>query len=91
VRLATLPPSVSQLSRKMREPRRSKTLWASTACYKDSFTFLSCGLGVELNVPHHKRTVCYMTTGRIALNLRKSSLSTTDVFHIHGYVVESET
>jgi hypothetical protein len=38
-RLTSSPPSVSRLSRKMWEPRRLTTLWASTACYRDSFTF----------------------------------------------------
>jgi hypothetical protein len=27
---------------KMWEPRRLTTLWASTACYRDSFTFHNC-------------------------------------------------
>jgi hypothetical protein len=42
VRLTTSPPSVSRLSRlcTMWEPRRLITLWASTACYGDSFTVL---------------------------------------------------
>jgi hypothetical protein len=39
VELTTLPPSVSRLSRKDVEPRRLTTLWAFTACYRDSFTF----------------------------------------------------
>jgi hypothetical protein len=34
VRLTTSPPSVSRLSR----ARRLTTLWASTACYRGSFT-----------------------------------------------------
>jgi hypothetical protein len=38
VRLTTLSPSVSRLSRKMWEPRRLTTLWAFTACYRNSFT-----------------------------------------------------
>jgi hypothetical protein len=33
----TSPPYLGRLSR--REPRRLTTLWASTACYRDSFTF----------------------------------------------------
>jgi hypothetical protein len=36
VRLATSPPSVSQLCRKIWESRCLTTLWASTACYRDS-------------------------------------------------------
>jgi hypothetical protein len=40
VRLTTLPPCVSRLSRKMWEPRRLTTLWAFTACYMNSFTIL---------------------------------------------------
>jgi hypothetical protein len=36
-RLTTSPPSVSQVSRKMWDPRRVTTLWASMACYRDSF------------------------------------------------------
>jgi hypothetical protein len=39
VRLTASPPSVSRLSKKMWVPRRLTTLWASTACYRDSFTF----------------------------------------------------
>jgi hypothetical protein len=39
IRLTIPPPSVSPLSRKMWEPRRLTILWASTACYRDSFTF----------------------------------------------------
>jgi hypothetical protein len=39
VRLTTLPPSVTRLSRENVEPRRFTTLWAFTACYRDSFTF----------------------------------------------------
>jgi hypothetical protein len=27
---------------KMWEPRRLTTIWASTACYRDSFTFFTC-------------------------------------------------
>jgi hypothetical protein len=33
------PPSVSGLSRKMWKPWRLTSLWASTACYRGSFTF----------------------------------------------------
>jgi hypothetical protein len=40
VGLTTSPPSLSRLSRKIWEPRRLTTLWALTACYRDSFTFL---------------------------------------------------
>jgi hypothetical protein len=29
------------ISHKMWEPRRLTTLWASTVCYRDSFTFLT--------------------------------------------------
>jgi hypothetical protein len=43
VRLTTLPPSMSQLSRKW-EPRRLTTLWAPMACYKDNFTFYTVAL-----------------------------------------------
>jgi hypothetical protein len=39
VRLTIWPPSVSRLSGKMWEPRRLTTLWAITACYKESLTF----------------------------------------------------
>jgi hypothetical protein len=38
VRLTTSPPSVSRLSTKVRDPRRLTSLWASTVCYRDSFT-----------------------------------------------------
>jgi hypothetical protein len=46
VRLTTSLPSVSRLSRKMWEPRCLTTLWASTACYRDSFTFYPINLGL---------------------------------------------
>jgi hypothetical protein len=36
--VTTLLPSVSRLSDKMWEPRRLTTLWAFTACYRDSLT-----------------------------------------------------
>jgi hypothetical protein len=39
--LASSPPFVSQVVYKMWEPRRLTTLWASAACYRDTFTFLS--------------------------------------------------
>jgi hypothetical protein len=40
--LAVRPsPSVSRLSRKMWDTRRLANLWASMACYRDSFTFIS--------------------------------------------------
>jgi hypothetical protein len=38
VRLTATPSSVSRLFRIMWEPRRLTTLWASLACYRDSFT-----------------------------------------------------
>jgi hypothetical protein len=38
--LTTSLPSMSRLSRKVRELRRLTTLWASMACYRASFTFL---------------------------------------------------
>jgi hypothetical protein len=39
VRLTTLPPSVTRLWK----PRRPTTLWATTACYRDSFTSFARG------------------------------------------------
>jgi hypothetical protein len=39
VRLITYPPSVTRLSKKMWEPRRLTTLWASTARYRGTFFF----------------------------------------------------
>jgi hypothetical protein len=39
VGLSTSPSFVSRLSGNMWEPRRLTTLWAFTACYRDSFTF----------------------------------------------------
>jgi hypothetical protein len=41
IRLTTSLPSVSRLSRKMWETRRLTIQWASTASYRDSFTFFS--------------------------------------------------
>jgi hypothetical protein len=46
VRKATLPPSVSRLSKKTWEPWRFTNLWASTVCYGDSFTSLTLFYGV---------------------------------------------
>jgi hypothetical protein len=40
LRLTTSPPSVRRLSIRIWEPRRLTTLWASTDCYRDSFSFL---------------------------------------------------
>jgi hypothetical protein len=40
MKLITSWSSVSRLSRKMWEPQRHTTLWASTACNRDRFTFL---------------------------------------------------
>jgi hypothetical protein len=40
VKLTTLLPSMRRFSRKC-EPRRLKTLWTFTACYKRSFTFFN--------------------------------------------------
>jgi hypothetical protein len=42
-------PSVSQLSREMWEPRRLTTLWASTASYSDSFSFLLVHVIIYIN------------------------------------------
>jgi hypothetical protein len=44
-----------QIVWKMWEPRRLTTLWASTACYRDSFTFFFlfrpfCGVSMDLPV-----------------------------------------
>jgi hypothetical protein len=41
----TSPPSVSRLSRKCRKPQHLTTLWASTACYRNSFTFTRTEVG----------------------------------------------
>jgi hypothetical protein len=38
IALLSSPPSMSRLSRKMCEPRRPTNLWASTSCYRISFT-----------------------------------------------------
>jgi hypothetical protein len=41
---------------KMWEPRRLGTLWASTACYRDSFTFPTrmCICGLLIRVPGYR-------------------------------------
>jgi hypothetical protein len=49
VRLTTSPPSVSLLSRKCGEPLRLTTVWASTACYKNDFTFFRLWLQIYKN------------------------------------------
>jgi hypothetical protein len=36
--------------KKVWEPRRLTTLWASTACYRDSFTFLLLLTVVKVNI-----------------------------------------
>jgi hypothetical protein len=41
VRLTTLPPFVSRLSLKMWEPQPLTTLWAFTACYRETFVLPS--------------------------------------------------
>jgi hypothetical protein len=49
VRPTISPPSVSRLFRKMWDPRRLTTLWASTACYRDRY-FNSSWIGRVLQV-----------------------------------------
>jgi hypothetical protein len=50
VRLTTLPPSVSRLSRYCGTPQRLTTLWASMAWYRDSFTFFTFGTAPVISV-----------------------------------------
>jgi hypothetical protein len=38
--------------KKMWEPRRLTTLWASMACYRDIFTFFICFHGIEIRKNH---------------------------------------
>jgi hypothetical protein len=45
---------------KMWEPRRLTTLWAFTACYRDSFTFLQIEIRAEVKVPFGKFEHCFL-------------------------------
>jgi hypothetical protein len=42
--------AICMLSRKMREHRRLTIVWTSTACYKNSFTYLICLHIIVINV-----------------------------------------
>jgi hypothetical protein len=67
VRLRTLPPSVSRLSREMWEPLRLTTLWAFTACYRDSFTLPSINSTQEAALPDGR--LVYLLTLSLCLFL----------------------
>jgi hypothetical protein len=45
----------------MWEPRRLTALWASTACYRDSFTFLPFGLHTEIVVKSLTKEIFFMS------------------------------
>jgi hypothetical protein len=76
VRLSTSVSSVSRFSIKMWEPRRLIALWASTACYRVSFTF-------NLAFMHYSHAAYINNTSK----LKKIILLIT-VFWVHVHVAE---
>jgi hypothetical protein len=59
IRLTTSPPSMSRLSR---ESGRLTTLWASTACYGDSFTFSPEGSQSNALKRAHGKKIFHVTS-----------------------------
>jgi hypothetical protein len=47
---------------KMWEPQHLTTLWASTASYKDSFTFFYVTVSYNIWIPYKNHTLEYLTT-----------------------------
>jgi hypothetical protein len=62
--------AISELYKKMWEPRRLITLWASTACYRDSFTIFFTFLSkVHFNIIFHLWFLQFINTSiKIKIN-----------------------
>jgi hypothetical protein len=60
----------------MWEPRRLTTLWASTACYRDSFTFFTL-MGYNSALAASRPTICHNATATTASLLLATFLLTS--------------